>query len=121
MIENGADPDETPDLQIDADAYSVWSDMKSTTKAPSTTLGRIEGDKIIYSGASTVSVQDTATIINSSSETSDQEVPELQTGDFDDIQFTREYDSNLPFDVADHDGSDNSCQRKFIYFSKNSL
>ena len=50
MIQNGADPDHTPELQIDADAYSVWSDMKSTIKAPSTAYGKIEDGKIIYSG-----------------------------------------------------------------------
>ena len=112
MIENGADPDQTPNIQVDPDAYSVWSDMKSTPGVPSTVNGRIEDGKIIYPGASTISIQGPKTTTDTISLLSDHEVPELNTDDFNDIQF----EQNLPSEAAvldqDHDGSNNSYQRK---------
>ena len=114
MIGAGADPNHTPDIHIDPDAYSVWSDMKSTTGAPSTTHGKIEDGKIIYPDASTVSIQDTQTICPSLSNVSDQEVPELNTDDFVDIQFESNTAPDFDEESSSRDGSDNAYQRKIF-------
>ena len=116
IIAIGADPTDTPEIHLESDAYSVYSDLNSVTPSSHchTLVSYTRSGKVFYEGASTIYPDE--------QELTEEDFKDLTTQDFDSIDFAEpsavdENDEKLKA----HDGSDCPPKCKINnYFSNKS-
>ena len=107
MIALGADPVDTPEIDLNSDAYSVYSDMNSVTPSSHchTIVSYTRSGRVIYETPSTVYPED--------QDITDEDLKDLTTADFDSINFNEPSTFDGDDDIlAAHDGSDHPPKRK---------